>query len=130
MPRSKLPKPKPIQTSTFRNNEEDWVIEVWDNRADAETRGAHKLRLRDNVFNVALDVVDNNLNDPSPTLKGRYERLVDGRLSRAEFGRTIVQIARSKNLKIGKTLSEELADDIRKHYLACKNALAAKDAEK
>jgi hypothetical protein len=130
MPRPKLPKPKPIETSTFRHNQEDWVLEVWNNRADAETRGAHKLRLRDDVFNAALDVVDKYLNDPSPILKSKYERLLDGSLSRAEFGRTIALIAKSKGLKIGKTLSEEVADDIKKHYSACKNALAAKDAEK
>lgn len=130
MPRPKLPKPKPIETGTFRHNDEDWVVEVWNNRADAETRGAHKLRLRDDVFNAALNAVDKNLNDQSPILKSRFERLLDGRLTRAEFGRTIVQIAKSKGLKIGKTLSEEIADEIKKHYLACKNALAAKDAEK
>jgi len=125
MPRATVPKKKPVETFEIDNNGEKVTVEVWNNRADIGTRGMHKIKLRDDVFNAALEVVDRNLNDPSPTLKGRYERLVDGRLTRAEFGRSIIQIAKAKGFDIGQTLSEEIADDIKKHYLACKNALEA-----
>lgn len=130
MPRTKLPKAEPIETHPFKYNGVDHVIEVWNNRADTGTRGAHKIRKRDDALNATLEVVDSNLNDISPTLKGRFERLIDGRLTRAEFGRTIVQITKAKGLKIGKSLSEELADEIRKHYRICKNALETVAAEK
>lgn len=130
MPRAKLPKKVPIETFTFDHDGETVTAEVWNNRADIGTRGMHKIKLRDDAFNAALEAVERNLNDPSPTLKGRFERLVDGRLKRSEFGRTIVQIAKAKGLEIGQTLSEEIADDIRKHYLACKNALDTLAVEK
>ena len=129
MPRAKAPKKKPVETFDFDNAGEKITVEVWNNRADEGTRGAHKLKLHDDVFNIVLETVDSNLNDISPTLKGTYERLVDGRFTRAEFGRIIIKIAKANKLKIGKTLSEEIASDIRKHYQACKNALEKKASE-
>lgn len=130
MPRAKPPKKEPVETFTFEHDGEDWTAEVWNNRADIGTRGMHKIKLRDDVFNATLEVVDGYLHGPSAIAKGKYERLVDGRLSRAEFGRTIIQIAKAKGFDIEKTLSEEIAGDIRKHYQACKNALEMQAKEK
>lgn len=126
MPRAKLPKKEPIETFTFNDDGETVTAEVWNNRADVGTRGMHKLKLRDDVFNIALPLVAERLNSASPILKGKYERLLDGRLTRTEFGKIIQQIAKANGHKIGKTLSEEIVDDIKKHYKACENALAAK----
>ncbi len=130
MPRAKLPKKVPIETFTFDNNGETVTAEVWNNRADIGTRGMHKLKLRDDVFNIALPLVDERLNSSSPILKGKYERLLDGRLTRTEFGKIIQQIAKVNGHKIGKTLSEEIVDEIKRHYKACENALAAKESQK
>lgn len=126
MPRAKLPKKEPIETFTFDDDGETVTVEVWNNRADVGTRGMHKLKLRDDVFNIALPLVDGRLNSSSPIEKGKYERLLDGRLTRTEFGKIIQQIAKVNGHKIGKTLSEEIVDDIKKHYKACENALVAK----
>ena len=130
MPRAKPPKKAPIETFTFDNDGETVTAEVWNNRADIGTRGMHKIKLRDDVFNIALPLVDERLNSSSPTLKGKYERLLDGRLTRTEFGKIIQQIAKVNGHKIGKTLSEEIVDEIKKHYKACENALAAKEEPK
>ena len=130
MPRAKTPKKEPIETFTFDNDGETVTAEVWNNRADIGTRGMHKIKLRDDVFNIALPLVDERLNSSSPILKGKYERLVDGRLTRTEFGKIIQQIAKVNGHKIGKTLSEEIVDEIKKHYMACENALAAKEESK
>ncbi len=130
MPRATPPKKAPIETFTFDNDGETVTTEVWNNRADVGTRGMHKTKLRDDVFNIALPLVDERLNSLSPTLKGKYERLLDGRLTRTEFGKIIQQMAKNNGHKIGKTLSEEIVDDIKKHYKACENALAAIAAEK
>jgi len=129
MPRAKAPKKKPVETFDFNNDGERLTVEVWNNRADEGTRGAHKLRLRDDVFNIALPLVDERLNSNSPTEKQTYERLLDGRLKRVEFAKIIRRIAKANKLVIGKTLSEEIVDDIKKHYKACANALAAIEAE-
>ena len=51
MPRAKLPKKEPIETFTFNDDGETVTAEVWNNRADVGTRGMHKLKLRDDVFN-------------------------------------------------------------------------------
>ena len=130
MPRAKLPKKAPIETFTFDSNGETVTAEVWNNRADVGTRGMHKLKLRDDVFNITLPLVDERLNSSSPMLKGKYERLLDGRLTRTEFGKVIQQIAKVNGHKIGKTLSEEIVDKIKRHYKACENALAAKESQK
>ena len=130
MPRAKLPKKAPIETFTFDNNGETVTAEVWNNRADIGTRGMHKLKVRDDVFNIALPLVDERLNSSSPILKGKYERLLDGRLTRTEFGKIIQQMAKANGHKIGKTLSEEIVDEIKRHYKACENALAAKEESK
>jgi len=129
MPRAKVPKKQPIEVHPFELDGEEWEAEVWENRADEGTRGAHKLRLRDDVFNIALPLVDERLNSNSPTEKQTYERLLDGRLKRVEFAKIIRRIAKANKLVIGKTLSEEIVDDIKKHYQACANALAAIEAE-
>ncbi len=129
MPRTKLPKAEPIETHPFKYNGVDHVIEVWNNRADEGTRGAHKLRLRDDVFNIALPLVDERLNSNSPKEKQMYERLLDGTLKRVEFAKIIRCIAKANKLVIGKTLSAEIVDDIKKHYKACANALAAIEVE-
>lgn len=129
MPRTKTPKKQPIEVHPFELDGEEWEAEVWVNRADQGTRGAHKLRIRDDVLNIALPLVDERLNSTSPILKETYERLLDGRLKRAEFAKIIRQIAKANKHTIGKTLSEEIVDDIKKHYKACANALAAKEAK-
>ena len=130
MPRAKAPKKAPIETFTFDNDGERVTTEVWNNRADQGGRGSHKLKLRDDVLNIALPLVDERLNSQSPIERGKYERLLDGRVTRTEFGKIIQQIAKSNGHKIGKTLSEEIVDDIKKHYKACSNALAAIELEK
>ena len=130
MPRSKAPKKQPIEVHPFELDGEEWEAEVWNNRADQGTRGAHKLRLRDDVLNIALPLVEERLNSTSPILKETYERLLDGRLTRTEFGKIIQQIAKVNGHKIGKTLSEEIVDDIKKHYKVCENALTAKENSK
>ena len=130
MPRAKVKKKEPVDKFEFDHDGETWEAEVWNNRADAGTRGMHKLRTRDDVFNIALPLVDERLNDPSSILSEKYERLLDGRLTRTEFGKIIQQIAKINGHKIGKTLSEEIVDDIKKHYKACTNALATQPKEK
>lgn len=130
MPRAKAPKKQPIEVHPFELDGEEWEVEVWQNRADKGTRGAHKLRLRDDVFNIALPLVHERLHDPSPILRGKYERLLDGRLTRTEFGKIIQQIAKVNGRKIGKTLSEEIADDIKDFYKICENGLATLAAKK
>jgi len=129
VPRVTPPKKAPIETFTFDNDGETVTAEVWNNRADIGTRGMHKTKLRDDVFNIALPLVDERLNSNSPTEKQTYERLLDGRLKRVEFAKIIRRIAKANKLVIGKTLSEEIVDDIKKHYKACTNALAAIEAE-
>ena len=123
MPRKKIPRAKPIESHSFELNGELWIVEIWNNLADECTRGAHKKYLRSKAFDAALLSVDNFLSIDSSAAKKTYEQYIDGRLTTADFGKKIITNLKSKNIKIGKTLSEEIARDIKNHYMAIKNAL-------
>lgn len=125
MPRAKKPKSLPNETFTIQVDGEEFTCEVWEDLADEGTRGAHMRRKRDVVYIAVLDYCEDGLQGNSNITKGKVTRLIQGNESLAAFGRIITTIAKTKNVKLGQTLSEEIAQKVRNHYLAIQNALAA-----
>jgi len=130
MPRPKKVRAMPIETFTIEINGEEIIHEVWDNPADEGTRGAHMQRKRYEVFGAVLDRCEEALRGNSPISKTHIERMIEGEESLAAFGRMIITIAKRMNIKIGVTLSEEIAQKVRTHYKAIDAALAERAAQK
>lgn len=127
MPRAKKPKPQPTEKFVIQVDGNEVMCEVWENSADEGTRGAHMRRKFDVAFDATLAYCESGLAENSNITKQKVTRLINGEESLAAFGKVITTIAKGKNIKIGKTLSEEVAKRARNHYLAIKNALAEKN---
>lgn len=127
MPRAKRPKPQPNETFTIQVDGQEVMCEVWENFADEGTRGAHMRSKFDVAFDATLAYCESGLSENSNITKQKVTRLIQGEESLAAFGKIITTITRTKNIKIGKTLSELVAKRIRNHYLAIKNAQAEKN---
>ncbi len=125
MPRPKRVKPEPHEKLALHHEGKDYVFEVWENGADAGTTGTHMRRKRGIVFDEALKHCEAALAGNSPLGKIKIERLIHGQETLTEFGKIIVSIAKIHRIKIGQTLSEEIAQQIRAHYKAINEALAA-----
>lgn len=130
MPRPKKVRAMPIETFTIEINGEEIIHEVWDNPADEGTRGAHMLRKRYDVFSTVLAFCEESLNGNSSISKDNIKRLIYGQEPLAAFGKTVITFAKTKGIKISKTLSEEVAQMVRTHYKAIDAALAEKAANK
>ena len=124
MPRAKRKKVEPLDRLTVKLEGELVEVEFWDSPADEGTRGAHTRAVRAKVIDAVLETTEHWLNGTYPTQKEKFERLIDGRISLAEFGRQVVAIAKGRKIKIRQTLSEEVAQSIRNHYKAIENAQA------
>lgn len=127
MPRAKKPKSQPNETFGIQVDGQQVTVDVWENFADEGTRGAHMRRKFDQAFDAALTYCESSLAGNSNITKQKVNRLINGDESLAAFGRVITTIAKTKNIKIGQTLSEDVAKRVRKHYLAINNALAEKN---
>lgn len=127
MPRAKKPQPQPMDKFAIQVDGEEVICEVWENSADEGSRGAHMRRKFDAAFDAALTYCESGLAENSNITKQKVTRLIQGEESLAAFGRIIKTIAKSKNIKIEQTLSEEVAKRVRNHYLAIQNALAEKN---
>jgi hypothetical protein len=123
MPRPKRPKIEPIETVFFEIDGEAFIGEVWENSADEGTRGAHMRRKRDKVFDAVLKYCEEGLAESSNIKKTTVTRLIQGEESLAAFGKIVKTIAKSQNISIEQTLSEEIALDVRIHYKATNSAL-------
>jgi len=130
MPRAKKKAGKPSEVFTVDVDGEKTVFEIWENPADEGTRGAHMQRKRYEVLDAVLNHCEAALSGQSTISKNKIDRLIKGQDSLAEFGRIVVTIAKIKNIKIGQTLSEEIAQRVRNHYKAIEAALANQAAEK
>ena len=129
MPRRKIPKAQPVSTFTFQLHGTEFVAEIWNNFADEGTRGAHTRLKRGKVFDAVLKYCDDALNSNSNIYKGTVTRLIHGPDSLIKFGKIIVTIAKTERLVIGKTLSEEIAAEVRFTYQCIEAALAEKAKE-
>ena len=127
MPRAKKPKPQPNETFVIQVDDQEVICEVWENSADEGTRGSHMRRKFDAAFDAALAYCETGLAGNSNITKQKVNRLIHGDESLAAFGRVITTIAKNKNIKIGQTLSEDVAKRVRNHYRAIQNALAEKN---
>ena len=123
MPRAKKTKPAPIDTVEIHHANQDVVFEVWENGADAGTRGTHMRRKRGIVFDAVLKYCEDAICGNSSISKQKVTRLINGADSLATFGRIVTNIAKIQKIKIGKTLAENIAQSIRDHYRAIENAL-------
>lgn len=126
MPRAKKPKIQPKEKFTIQVDGEEVIFEVWENSADEGTRGAHMRRKRDQIFDVVLKYCENALDGNSNITKQKVHRLIRGKESLINFGAIILTIARQEKIRIGKTLSEEIAKSVRNHYKAIDAALTEK----
>lgn len=130
MPRARRKKVEPLDSFPIEFEGEIVNVELWSNPADEGTRGAHMRKRRTQVFNAALETIEHWLNGTGATQKEKFTRLIDGRLSLAEFGRTIRAIAKARKINIKQTLSEEIAQSVRNHYKAIENSLAKINSDK
>ena len=129
MPRTKKPKPQPIDSFDIQVDDEDITFEVWDNRSDAGTRGAHMRLKRDKVFDAALKYFDDALAGNSNLQKQKIDRLINGQESLIAFGKIIMTIAKQNKVPVGKTLAEKIAKSVRNHFKAVDAAIAKKAEE-
>ena len=130
MPRPKKKKNVPIDTGIFELDGEEMIAEVWNNPADAGTRGTHMQRKRYVVLEAVLNHCQSALTGQSTISKNKINRLIHGQDSLAEFGRIIFTIARTNNIIISQTLSEEIGQRVRIHYKAIEFALADQTSKK
>ena len=126
MPRPKKPKIQPLETGEFELNGEKWGVEVWENYPDEGARGAHTRSKRSKVFNAVLAHCEKALTDNSSITKQHISRLIYGPETLTAFGKIITTIAKKDNIVIGKTLAEEIAQDVRMNYKAMNDALVKK----
>ena len=124
MPRKKRKKEDPIERYSSEDEWGEIDIQVWKDPADEGTRGVHMRSLRSKVYDAVLEDVESYLTGKSETQREIFSRLIDGRASKAEFGRTIIKIAKVRKFTIKKTLSEDIAEDIRNHYKNITSAIA------
>ena len=124
MPRAKRPKIQPNETILIQIEEQETLVEVWNNPADEGGRGAHMLSKRYKAFDAVLNHCERMLNSSSDYEKRSFTKYVNGDTTIAAFAKIIVQIA--KPMKISQTLSEDIVHMVRIHYKAigsCKNEL-------
>ena len=129
MPRAKKPKIQPIETGVFELDGEDWGVEVWENYPDEGTRGSHTRSKRSKVFDAVLRECEESLSGNSPISRTHTSRLIYGPETLTAFGKIITTIAKKENIVIGKTIAEEIAQDVRKTFKALDAAMAAKKDE-
>ena len=127
MPRAKKSKIQPIESGVFELNGEERGFDVWKNHADEGTTGAHTRSKRSKVFDAVVGHCENALTGNSNITKQYISRLIYGPETLTAFGKVIITIAKKENIVIGKTLAEEIAQDIRITYKALNAALAAKN---
>ena len=130
MPRPKKVRIMPIETFTIELNGEEIIHDVWDNPADEGTRGSHMLRKRYDVFSTVLAFCEESLNGNSSISKDNIKRLIYGQEPLTAFGKTVITIAKTERIKISKTLSEDVAQMVRKHYKAIDAALGKEATNK
>ncbi len=118
MPRPIKPKVTPKETTVIQFEGQATIVEVWDNPADEGTKGAHKRRKRGEVLKAVFDYCQTGLAGDSNFTKNQIKRLIEGPESLVAFGKIIAGIAKRKGIPIGKTLSEEIAKDVRIAYVA------------
>jgi hypothetical protein len=123
MPRAKKPKGQPIESFVVQVDGEDVICEVWENSADEGTRGAHMRRKRDQIYDVVLKYCEAGLAGDSNFKQQKIKRLIDGSEPLTAFGEIIVTLAKQERIRLGKTLSEEIAKSVRIHYAAIQKAL-------
>jgi hypothetical protein len=123
MPRAKKPKAQPIESFVVQVDGEDVICEVWENSADEGTRGAHMRRKRDQIYDVVLKYCEAGLAGDSNFKKQKIKRLIDGSEPLTAFGEIIVTLAKQERIRLGKTLSEDIAKSVRIHYAAIQKAL-------
>jgi len=129
MPRVKKPKAKPIQSFVVEVGQEEVIVEVWENSADEGTRGAHMRWKHDHIFDIVLKYCHEALEGDSNFPKQKIRRLVDGSEPLSAFGKIIVTLAKQERVRVGKTLSEEIAKSVRIHFAAIEKALASKASQ-
>jgi hypothetical protein len=127
MPRAKKSKIQPIENGVFELNGEERGFDVWKNHADEGARGAHTRNKRSKVFDAVLRECEESLASNSPISKNHISRLIYGPETLTAFGKVISTIAKKENILIGKTLAEEIAQDVRIVFKAINAALAAKN---
>jgi hypothetical protein len=123
MPRAKKPKAQPIESFVVQVDGEDVICEVWENSADEGTRGAHMRRKRDQIYDVVLKYCEAGLAGDSNFKQQKIKRLIDGSEPLTAFGEIIVTLAKQERIRLGKTLSEDIAKSVRIHYAAIHKAL-------
>jgi hypothetical protein len=127
MPRAKKSKIQPIESGVFELDGKKQGFDVWENHADEGARGAHTRRKRSKVFDAVLRECEVSLAGNSTISKNHISRLIYGPETLTTFGKIITTIAKKENIVIGKTLAEEIAQEIRMVYKAMNAALAAKN---
>ena len=123
MPRAKKPKTQPIESFVVQVDGEDVICEVWENSADEGTRGAHMRRKRDQIYDVVLKYCEAGLAGDSNFKQQKIKGLIDGSEPLTAFGEIIVTLAKQERIRLGKTLSEDIAKSVRIHYAAIQKAL-------
>ena len=103
MPRAKRPKIQPNETILIQIEEQETLVEVWNNPADEGGRGAHMLSKRYKAFDSVLNHCERMLNSSSDYEKRSFTKYVNGDTTIAAFAKIIVQIA--KPMKSSQTLS-------------------------
>ena len=80
-------------------------------------------RKRDQIYDVVLKYCEAGLAGDSNFKQQKIKRLIDGSEPLTAFGEIIVTLAKQERIRLGKTLSEEIAKSVRIHYAAIQKAL-------
>lgn len=116
MPRAKRPKIQPNETILIQIEEQETLVEVWNNPADEGGRGAHMRSKRYKAFDEVVIYCERMLISSFQSEKNSFTKHVNGDTTSTAFAKIIVQIV--KPLKISKTLSEEIVHMVRAHFKA------------
>jgi hypothetical protein len=130
MPRKKLPKPTPLASYYFPRGEgiASLIVDevhVWNNTADAGTRGLWKRSEASTAFDILIENYLNKLSNPLQT-KGVDKKALEMLLGYRQTSKLAIEIKpilKKHRIFFGKTALWELAHTLQKSFITAQNAV-------
>ena len=129
MPRKKRPEVLPMSTHEITYDGDTYLVEVWEKYPNERKRGAHRRKIKSQVFDAALKrLADRYYFSNSPIEKEiTRRRLYDERFN-SELVSEIKKICIASNIKAGRSTLYEVATGIKIAIKALDNGIASKEA--
>jgi hypothetical protein len=127
VPRKKKAASLPNSTHEIEHEGKIFIVEVWDRYADEGKRGAHRRKIKGQIFDVALkSLADRYYFSNSPIQKKIAARWLYDKRFNSDLVSEIEKTCRANNLNASRSTRYEVAKDIKTAIKALDNAIAAK----